>query len=266
MRADAPPPPPENPPPPRPDRPPPPSESLPPPPDAPPQLEGHEADTSDGESESTDYVTDEQDAGDDVTAWRAGAEPEAAEEDGVLDERIAGAFESLNAAIARNNEVEASHAAALAALEQQRTMGAAKLAKLERRHKRQLRKIEKFREEQVAAHAADTRLRRLSADLSTAQEVLGMAEEALELQRANGLGEAASAAGAAGNDSAAAEALREAEAMLEVRRQAAAAEVKQLAAERRRCAAEAERCARRVIERSAKVGDLAAEALPYLAR
>ena len=96
--------------------------------------------------------------------------------------------------------------------------------------------------------------------------VLGMAEEALELQRANGLGEAASAAGAAGNDSAAAEALREAEAMLEVRRQAAAAEVKQLAAERRRCAAEAERCARRVIERSAKVGDLAAEALPYLAR
>ena len=50
-------------------------------------------------------------------------------------------------------------------------------------------------------------------------------------------------------------------------RQAAATQnVRRLEAERRRCAAVAEKRARRLVERSAAVGDVASRALPFLAR
>ena len=163
--------------------------------------------------------------------------------------------QALNGAIAANNEVEAAHAAAVRALDAQRAAGEAKLKPLERTHARQLRKIERFKTEQAAANDVGQRLRRLSTELSQARNVLECASEALSLQREGATPDLRAEPG-----------WLEAEATLEARRSAAAADVKSLASEKKRAAAEMEKRTRRVVERAGSLGDAAAEALPFLAK
>ena len=215
----------------------------------------------------------------DATAWRAGEASE--DDDGELDSRVADAFDTLNLAIAENNEVEAAHTEALRKLQAQAVAAEEKLAPLSKAHAKQVRKLEKFRAEQSAAQEAAARLKQLTTDLSNAREALELQREALELQRE---GKAAAEADATKETALAAASseqeerarmqqwqadlvtFREAEDQLEARRKHAAEEVKKLEAQRRRCAADAEKRAKRVVAHSAAVGDLAAEALPYLAR
>jgi hypothetical protein len=135
----------------------------------------------DAEGSAVAALSDSEDE-EDATAWRAGAEPDDAAE-AELDSRVAGAFESLNMAIAHNNEVEAAHAKAVEELARKKAAGVEELAQLERRHANQLKKIEKFRADQAAAHKAAARLTQISTELSMAREVLQCANEALELQR-----------------------------------------------------------------------------------
>lgn len=185
-----------------------------------------------------------------------------------VDDRVAQAFDSLNNAIAQNNEVEAKHAAAIRKVQAQEAVAQQTLAPLSKAHRKQIRKIEQFRHEQAAAHEAAARLKRLSLEHANACEVLQCAREALALQRE-------------GKEGAEVEAMREvqrlgeaegvqrwkaqlatfaeAEQMLEARRAAAEKQVKRLVAERRRCAADAEGRAKRVVEKSAVLGDVAAE-------
>ena len=217
-----------------------------------------EADTSFhlSDSEESIVLSDSEEnnessaAEDDVTAWRAGEDEGDAD---ALDSRVAGAFDALNAAVARNNEVEAAHAAAQRQLQATRAEGKALLAPLERRHARQLKKIERFKAEQAAAQREAERLRRLSTDLHAAREVLGLANEALDLQRLYDPCDRD-----AGWD--------EAEAKLKERKAEAEAQVSSLARQRRRCAAETEKRTRRVVEQSAAIGDVAADAMPLLAK
>ena len=58
----------------------------------------------------------------DVTTWRAG-DGDGDDGEGELDARVAGAFDALNLAMTKNNEVEAAHAAALQKLEAKRAEG-----------------------------------------------------------------------------------------------------------------------------------------------
>ena len=75
-----------------------------------------DSDDDDTVSEATEATTDRED---DVTAWRAGASDDG-EEGSALDDRVAGAFDALNSAIAQNNEVERALAEANRALDEQR--------------------------------------------------------------------------------------------------------------------------------------------------
>lgn len=234
--------------------------SLPTPPPPPP--DGREqagASTEDSDLALSESETESEDA----TAWRANAAAEDSDDDGeggALDGRVASAFESLNAAIATNNEVEAQHAAKQRELERFRQEGVEKLGLLEQQHRRHLAKLKNFSTAQKAAQQAAARLRRLSTEAAAAREVLQCADEALDLQR-----EAAASMqhGCADVDE---RSFHEAEIALCDRRTDAERQVKQLAAERRRCASEAERRARKVIALSAELGDAAEAALPYLAR
>lgn len=217
----------------------------------------------------------------DVTEWRRGAAEDGDDGPEQLEDaaRVAAAFESLNAAIERNNQIEADHAAQLRRAQAELEKAKGKLEPLSKAHAKQIRKLERFREEQRAAHAAAARLNQLSVELSAAKEVLECASEALALQREqrkerDALAKSQTVSIEDGDEKEQtkrreeeeAATFREAEAQLEGRRTAAATEVRKLASERRRCAADAERRAKRVVAKSAAVGALAAEALPYLAR
>ena len=200
----------------------------------------------------------------DVTEWRRGMAEDGDDGPDALEDadaqRVAAAFDELNAAIERNNRIEAANTAELHKVQAQLQEAKGKLEPLSKAHAKQIRLLERFRLEQREAHAAAARLKQLSLDLSTAKEVLECANEALALQRAQ-RGEREAEA-----TSEIEEAFREAEKQLEGRRAKASSEVRRLANERRRCAADAERRAKRVVAKSAAVGELAAEALPYLAR
>lgn len=197
-------------------------------------------------------------AAEDATAWRAcqGDDDSDGAQDGAeLDARVETAFASLNSAIEQNNDVERAHTEAIKLLNEQKAAGEARLKPLEKAHARQLRKIEKFRTAQHAANDVAKRLRRLSTELRSAREVLECSVEALELQRSTATPELRADAG-----------WREVEQEMEARRKKAEAEVGALADERKRCAYEMERRAKKVVARSAAIGDVAAEAMPFLAK
>jgi len=201
----------------------------------------------------------------DVTEWRRGMAEDGDDGPDALEDadaqRVAAAFDELNAAIERNNRIEAANTAELHKVQAQLQEAKGKLEPLSKAHAKQIRKLERFRLEQREAHAAAARLKQLSLDLLTAKEVLECANEALALLQRAQRGEREAEA-----TSEIEEAFREAEKQLEGRRAKASSEVRRLANERRRCAADAERRAKRVVAKSAAVGELAAEALPYLAR
>ena len=214
-------------------------------------------------SEDEDDTADEDTAEDDIvdedtTAWRAGVEEDASE--AAVDDRVASAFEALNRAIAHNNKVESAYSTVQRQYEEQQRAGQEVLAKLERRHARQLRKIEQFRKQQSEAREAECQLRRVAADLETAREVLGCSTEALECLKCDAVSDGPKRAPE--RDAG----WLEAEATLLRRRQVAADDVRRLEAERRRCMSAVEHRTRRLIAKSAALGELAEEALPFLAR
>ena len=202
---------------------------------------------------SDDSSAEEEEKEEDATAWRAGQEDE--DDGGAVDDRVALAFESLNTAIGKNNEIEAAHTEAVRKLEEQKVVGQQHLQILEKNHARQLRKLEKFRQEQEAANEVATTLRGLTRDLSTVRTRFECAVEALELQRNSATDELRQDAG-----------WREVEAEMESRRKKAEVEMNQLKEERRRCAVEMERRAKKVVERSAAIADVAQDAMPFLAK
>ena len=208
--------------------------------------------TFDDDLSDTDNSDAEDDAEEDVTAWRAGDEECEDADPPAIDGRVADAFEALNEAIAQNNELEAAHSAAVRALEEQKH--AAHEQSVSKQQARQLRRVEKFREEQAAANRAATALRQAEDALSGAREILQCASEALELQRDGASSEQRKDAD-----------WKEAEAVLEARRAAAARDVRTHVAERKRCAAELERRTRRIVEKTGTLGDAVGEALVPLA-
>lgn len=176
----------------------------------------------------TDVADEDKHHDNDSTAWRAEEEDSDGE---MLDSRVASAFEELNAAIAKNNEVEAQFTEAQRRLQDQREQGQMSLATLEKKHSQHLRKIERFRADQAAAQAAEITLRQVEAELEEAGAILELATETLAVQHEHLTPEERAT-------------LRtncpswgEAEAALEERRAAAAQTVHRLKGERRRHAA-----------------------------
>ena len=181
-------------------------------------------------------------------------------EEQAIDDRVAGAFDALNAAIARNNEVEAAHAEAALKLQLERKEGEVSLAILENKHAAAIRKLRRFRTEQAKALAAAQSLRDCESDLVQAKSLLECASEALDLLHERVC---------SGDDSMQWDdhsGWRESAVALEERKAAATQSVRQLEEARRRCAAEAARHTRRLLACSAQVGEQASAALPYLAR
>ena len=232
--------------------------------------EASSGDGDDEEASSASCTVDDEDP----TEWRRGDADDRSESLEDAD-KVAAAFESLNQAIERNNQIEAAHSAQLRQVQARLESSKEKLAPLSKAHAKQIRKLELFRQEQAGAQEASERLRRLSLELSTAKEVLQCASEALALQRA--MREEREAAAIADTAKAVdgctwrewqieSTTFREAEAELERRRAAAACEVRTLASRQQRCAREAERRTKRVLGKSAALGEIAAGALPYLAR
>ena len=200
-----------------------------------------------GASDNSASDSDEASTATEDTLWRAQSKEELER----VDVRVSDAFEALNCAIARNNEVEMACGEVQRQLTAQREAGEAKLAILEQRHKRQLRKIDEFREEQRKAREAEGRLHSVSAAARAAREVLECVREAL------------SALQDVPNDD---QGRCEAQRVLEQRQRAAEAELGRLELQRRRATCDAERCVRRVMKRAAAVSDAAEAALPFLTR
>lgn len=195
----------------------------------------------------------------DVTAWRRGAgsgdEDEDADE-GPLDERVAGAFEQLNEAIASNNEVEAAFNAAQRDLAAQKTAHASELDDLQKRCKRQLRRLASFERAKRDARSAADELERASAQLAEAVENEEVAREGVAELR-----EARKAEGAARDDAV----WNETEGRLQRRHAQLLADVKKHRADQRYYASLVEKCTRGVLRRAAALGDVANGAMPFLA-
>ena len=223
--------------------------------------EESEVDTPSEDEGSVD-TPDSEDDSDDATAWRRAEGDDDEDGAGEVDTRVAGAFDDLNSAIAKNNEVEAKFAEVQRELQNQREAGQASLATLEKKHRRHLRQIERFRAEQQAAQQAEQALRKVVDELSAALETECLAAEAIALHEDGLSKEELDGLRAPWGP----EGWREADAALEERRAAASHEVRRLEAERRRCAADAEKRARRLVARSAAVGDAASAASPFLVR
>ena len=205
-------------------------------------------------SDSTDYEEDE-------TAWRAGDDD--GDEGEALDDRVAGAFDKLNVAIAQNNRVEAAQTEAIRALEAQKAAGeqSPTMKSLEKKHQKQIRKIERFQADQAAASKAAERLRQLPSEIASAEEVLACANEALELQKESGAKRAADAGFKEAYTN-----LKEVEAVLEARCTEAANTVSVLTAERKMLTEDLERTTQRILQRAGSLADATEEALPYLTK
>ena len=124
---------------------------------------------SSSSDEALELSPSEDETEEDGTSWRA---EDDADDGTALDSRVAGAFEALNRAIARNNEVEAAHTAAVDQLSSEKAAGEVALASLSQKHARQMRKIERFRTQQKAANEVATKLASVSQSHAQALELL----------------------------------------------------------------------------------------------